>query len=135
MNHKIEVFTDGASRNNPGHAGIGVVIKENKETIKELHEYIGKNTNNFAEYCGLVKGLESTLKLGHKKAIFYLDSELLVKQIKGEYQVKNPELKPLYLKAKKLIDQFTIFEIKHIPRHLNREADKLANIAINQAIS
>jgi ribonuclease HI len=128
---KIIVHTDGAARGNPGPAGIGIVIKKGAQTVAEISDYIGKTTNNIAEYTALIRGLEETLKLGHKTAHFYLDSELLVKQIKGEYKVKNEGLKPLFLHAKTLIGKFKVFSIEHTWREENKEADNLANQGID----
>ncbi|NQU17711.1 MAG: ribonuclease HI family protein [Candidatus Saganbacteria bacterium] len=131
MKNKIQVFTDGAARGNPGPAGIGVAIKSKDKTIKEVFDYIGETTNNVAEYTALLRGLEETLILEHKEAHFYSDSELLVKQITGEYRVKNEKLKPLFMNAKLLIKRFKKFSISHVRREQNKEADLLANQGID----
>ncbi|MFA4858092.1 MAG: ribonuclease HI family protein [Candidatus Margulisiibacteriota bacterium] len=128
---KVTVHSDGAARGNPGPAGIGVVIKNGAQTLLEISDYIGETTNNIAEYTALIRGLKATLKLGHKTADFYLDSELLVKQIKGEYRVKNEGLKPLFLQAQSLIKKFHAFSIHHTRRENNQEADALANQGID----
>jgi ribonuclease HI len=128
---KVIVHTDGAARGNPGPAGIGIVIKKGAQTLAEISDYIGETTNNTAEYTALVRGLEETLKLGYQTADFYLDSELLVKQIKGEYRVKNEGLKPLFHRAQELIKKFHSFSIHHTARGNNHAADRLANEGID----
>jgi len=129
---KVEVFCDGASRGNPGEAGIGVVIREKTRTLFEISDYIGKATNNVAEYLALIRGLEEALLAGANEASFFCDSELLVKQIKGEYKVKNEGLRPLHLHALALIKKFKKFEIFHKIREENQHADELANLGIDR---
>ncbi|MFA4967106.1 MAG: ribonuclease HI family protein [Candidatus Margulisiibacteriota bacterium] len=129
---KVEVFCDGASRNNPGESGIGIVIKSGGKVLLEVSDYIGQTTNNIAEYMALIRGLEEALLLGAREAAFFCDSELLVKQINGEYKVKNEGLKPLHLHAKKLISKFKKFEINHTRRENNAHADELANKGIDE---
>lgn len=126
----VHVYTDGASQGNPGNASIGVVIKENDRIVEEIGAYIGKTTNNMAEYLALIRGLEEVLIRGHKKASFFTDSELLVKQLNGQYKVKNENLKPLHYHILTLINKMEDFSIKHVPREKNEHADKLANEAI-----
>lgn len=129
---KIEIFIDGAARGNPGPAGLGVVIKdENKKTIKEFYKYIGAATNNIAEYNALVYGLQEAHMLGAEEVALNLDSELVAQQLKGEFRVKDAKIKLLFDQAIHLINGFKKFEIIHIGREKNKEADKLANKAIN----
>jgi len=128
----LEVFIDGAARGNPGPAGIGVVIKSGRKTLLEISDYIGSSTNNVAEYISLIRGLEEVLLQSTKEASFYSDSELLVKQINGEYKVKNEGLKPLHHHAKSLIAKFKKFSIEHTEREENKHADKLANKGIDE---
>lgn len=129
---KYCVYTDGGSRNNPGEAGIGVVVfNECGDVVKEIGEYIGIATNNVAEYKGLIRGLEEIITLGGSSAEFFLDSELVVKQIKGEYKVKNEDLKKLYDAAIGLIGKIDGFSISHVKRNLNKKADALVNMAID----
>ncbi len=125
------LFTDGASSGNPGEAGIGVILTT-KDRRVEISEYIGNTTNNVAEYMALIRGLEKAKKLGIEKVDIFLDSELLVKQINGEYNVKNESLRSLYGKAISLLKSFCSYSIKHIPREKNAEADKLAKSAIKK---
>ena len=131
---KIELFIDGAARGNPGPAGLGVVIKdENKKTIKEFYKYIGVATNNIAEYNALVYGLQEAHMLGAEEVELNMDSELIAQQLKGEFRVKDPKIKLLFDQAIHLINGFKRFEVVHIRREENKEADKLANKAINLA--
>jgi ribonuclease HI len=129
----LVIHTDGASRGNPGKAGIGVVIynKDKSETIKQVYKYLGTATNNVAEYTALLTGLKEASKLGANQIELYLDSELIVKQIKGEYRVKNEGLKPLYNEVTSLLKQFQ-YNISHVPRENNKKADELANKAIDE---
>lgn len=123
----IEVHIDGAARGNPGPAAIGVVIKDGPKVIEEIGAYIGKATNNMAEYLALIRGLEEVLIRGFKSASFYSDSELLVKQLNGEYKVKHDNLVPLHYHVLTLIDRMKDFSIKHVAREKNEHADRMAN--------
>lgn len=130
---KLIIYTDGASRGNPGEAGIGVVIyNDQEEVVQEISEYLGQATNNVAEYTALIRGLEEGLKIGGDQVEVYADSELLVKQLKGEYRVKNPGLIPLFQKITNLRGNFESFNITHVRREYNKRADMLANQAIDQ---
>jgi ribonuclease HI len=130
---KVEVFCDGACRGNPGEAGIGIVIRSHdKKILLEVSDYIGKTTNNVAEYMALTRGLEEALLLGATEADFYCDSELLVKQIHGDYKVKNEGLIPLHHHALSLIKKLKKFSIRHTYRENNIHADDLANRGIDQ---
>ena len=127
----IEVYVDGAARGNPGPAGIGVVIKDGPKLIGEIGAYIGKSTNNIAEYMALVRGLEEVLIRGFRSASFFSDSELLVKQLNGEYKVKHENLIPLHYHVLTLVDRMKDFSIKHVTREKNEHADKMANKGID----
>ncbi|NLL19716.1 MAG: ribonuclease HI family protein [Clostridia bacterium] len=130
---KLVIYTDGAARGNPGPAGIGVVIQNDKgEVIQEISGFLGQATNNVAEYTALTTALEKAVALNAQEVQLFTDSELIVKQIKGEYRVKNEGLKPLYQKAKGLIQQLGSFTITHVPREKNKEADRLANQGIDE---
>lgn len=127
--------SDGGARGNPGPAGYGVVIQDNTgKKIAGLSEYLGHQTNNFAEYQGLIAALEYALEHGPKALKVISDSELLVRQIKGIYKVKNPVLQDLHGRAKELIAQMDWFSIDHALREHNREADRLANEAMDQGM-
>src|SRR5215471_19628028 len=125
--------SDGGARGNPGPAGFGVVIKdETGRRVAALSEYLGHQTNNFAEYQSLIAALEYALQQGPKALKLISDSELLVKQIKGIYKVKNPTLQDLHARAKALIAQLDWFFIGHAFREHNQEADRLANEAMDR---
>ncbi|HZX46549.1 MAG TPA: ribonuclease HI family protein [Clostridia bacterium] len=125
---KLVIYADGGSRGNPGDAGIGVAIfDDNDELVAQISRYIGTQTNNVAEYYALIRGLEEAITLGAGRVDIFMDSELVVKQIKGEYQVKNEGLKPLYEIAKAYLGRFDGYSINHIGRNGNKLADKLAN--------
>jgi ribonuclease HI len=127
--------TDGGARGNPGPAGYGVVIEDQGgRKVATLSEYLGHQTNNFAEYQALIGALEYALTHGHKALKVISDSELLVKQIKGIYKVKNLALQDLHARAKELISQLAWFSIGHALREHNREADRLANDAMDKGM-
>lgn len=129
---KVFLYVDGGSRGNPGPAGIGVVLlNKKKEKIKEFNKYIGITTNNIAEYSALIYGLQEALIQKADEVEIYLDSELVAQQLKGEYRVKNPNIKPLFEQALHLISGFRKADIRQIPREKNKDADKLVNRAIN----
>jgi ribonuclease HI len=133
MQETLTLEFDGGSRGNPGHAGIGVVIRAQDGTpLVTLGRYIGKCTNNVAEYKALIAALQEALRLGAKKVHIRGDSELIVRQMKGEYRVKHPNMKPLYEQAQELIHRFTSARIEHNLRHKNELADKLANRAMDR---
>ena len=127
---------DGGARGNPGPAGYGVVFEDEiGRPVAELSEFLGHQTNNYAEYSALLAALNYTLRHGFKALKVISDSELLVKQINGEYKVSNPTLKELHSRAVKMLDQLDYFEIKHVLREKNREADRLANLAMDRGIA
>ena len=120
---------DGGARGNPGPAGYGVVIEDEfGRPVTNLSEYLGRQTNNYAEYSGLLAVLNYALRHGFKALKVVSDSELMVKQINGEYKVSSPALKELHGQAMKLIGRLDCFEIRHVLREKNREADRLANM-------
>jgi ribonuclease HI len=134
VTNKIILNVDGASRGNPGPAAIGVTLKNEKlQILDTISETIGQTTNNQAEYKALIAGLKKSVSLGAKQVEVRSDSELIVKQMMGIYRVKKEELKPLHDEARKLAGLFSIFKISSIPREENREADKLANLALDSA--
>ncbi len=122
------LYCDGASRGNPGDAGIGCLLLLNSRKI-EISEYIGKTTNNIAEYTALIRGLEEALKERVEDIEIFSDSELLVKQLYGIYKVRNENLIPLYKKVRSLLEKFRKYRISHINREENSIADKLAKEA------
>lgn len=131
MSYKsLELFTDGASQGNPGEAGIGVVVCHNGEVIKNISQSIGVATNNVAEYYALIYGLQEALIMRAGEVIVNTDSELLARQLNRTYKVKNAILKPLFSQIQHLLSGFAAAKINHIPRQLNRGADKLASQAV-----
>jgi ribonuclease HI len=129
---KIRIFTDGAARGNPGPAGIGVVLYGGDGSILEKNcRYLGVATNNVAEYHGLITGLTLAQKHMPCTVEMFLDSELVVRQMKGEYKVKNENLAALHRQAAALAAQFDHVRFTHIPREENSVADGLANVAID----
>jgi ribonuclease HI len=126
---------DGGARGNPGPAGYGVFIEDERgRPVAELSEYLGHKTNNFAEYSGLLAALGYALSHGAKALRVISDSELMVKQIKGQYKVNSPILKDLHGEAKRLIHQLDRFEIRHVLREKNVQADRLANMAMDRGM-
>src|SRR5258707_12067740 len=131
--HYLIAHSDGGARGNPGPAGYGVVIQdETGRKVAALSQYLGHQTNNFAEYQGLIAALEYAIEHGHKALKLVSDSELLVRQIKGIYKVKNATLQELHGRAKQLIAQLDWFSIDHALREHNQEADELANQAMDK---
>jgi ribonuclease HI len=131
---ELTIYTDGASRNNPGEAGAGVYILQDNKPVGEIAQYLGKTTNNIAEYKAAILGLEHAVKQGATRVNLFADSELLVKQLNGDYKVKNEGLKPLHGKAKELIGKIGSVQVRYIRREMNKEADALANKAIDEKI-
>src|SRR6266567_438598 len=133
--HYLIAHSDGGARGNPGPAGYGVVIHDEAgRKVTALSQYLGHQTNNFAEYQGLIAALEYAIQHGHKALKVISDSELLVRQIKGIYKVKNSVLKDLHARAKELIAKLDWFSIEHVLRGKNQEADRLANEAMDNGI-
>lgn len=129
-------YTDGGSRGNPGPAGYGVRIEDGSgRLLAELYEALGIATNNVAEYRGLLAALRWAREHGEKVLRVRSDSELLVKQMKGIYRVKNPGLQPLYVEAQELVRQIGRVTFEHVRREQNTEADRLANKAMDEAAS
>jgi ribonuclease HI len=129
----IVAHIDGGARGNPGPAGYGVIIRDAAgKTLAELSEFLGHRTNNYAEYSALLAALEYAQRHGHVAIKVVSDSELLVRQINGQYKVKSPDLRPMYERARALARQFQWFAIEHARREQNRDADRLANAAMDR---
>ncbi len=125
---------DGATQGNPGDAGCGAaIVDERGAVVQELSRYFGRTTNIVAEYEGLLMGLEALIQLGRKKIRVQSDSQLLVRQLSGEYRVKDEKLKLLHQRAMTLLRQFDSYRILHVYRELSKLADRLANGGIDQA--
>jgi ribonuclease HI len=129
------LMVDGAARGNPGEAGCGAAIcDETGAVVKELSRYLGHTTNNVAEYEALLMGLEALVQMGRKKVRVQSDSQLLVRQLNGEYRVKDEKLKVLFQRAVSLLRRFDAYRILHVPRESNKLADRLANRGIDDAV-
>lgn len=127
-----EIYIDGASRGNPGKSGLGVLIKDKQGNIHKIKKFLGTLTNNQSEYKALIAALEAAKELKKNRLKIYTDSLLLTNQINGNWRVSNPQITALHREAKGLITGFKHVEVNHVPRELNREADKLANEAIDE---
>jgi len=128
----IVAYIDGGARGNPGPAGYGVRIEDEMGgLITEFNGFLGSATNNVAEYNGLLAALRYAREQGHRKVRIKSDSELLVKQMRGEYRVKNPGLQPLFQQARTLAEDFERIVYEHVRREQNKDADRLANIAMD----
>lgn len=129
----LTIHIDGAARGNPGPAAFGVVFSRDGQLIAEEKQFIGKTTNNVAEYVALIYALQRALQLGARQVHILSDSELLVRQMTGVYQVRDAKLRQLYEQAQQLLGQFDQVQLTHIPRKHNRRADKLCNQALDEA--
>jgi len=131
----LSLYTDGASRGNPGEAGAGfVILDEQGGELSARGSYLGTCTNNAAEYQALILGLKQAARLGARKIEIFLDSQLIVRQIQGLYKVKSSDLQPLFAKVQRLLATFEKYEISHIPREQNKRADQLANQGIDDRL-
>jgi probable phosphoglycerate mutase len=129
----ITAFIDGGARGNPGPAGYGVHIELPDGSIEELHGGLGIATNNVAEYNGLLAALQWAIDHGHRTVRIKADSELLVKQMRGEYKVKHPGLQPLVARARLLVAQLDDVTFQHVRREQNKDADRLSNVGMDEA--
>jgi len=130
---KLRIYSDGAARGNPGPAGAGAVLATpDGEIVERLGKYLGRNTNNYAEYMGLIIGLERAHELGAREVEVVADSQLLIRQLGGSYKVKAENLKPLYQEARALLERFDDVRLVHVPREQNKDADEMSNRAIDE---
>ncbi len=131
----LKIYTDGGAIGNPGPSGIGAVfVNEKNKIIKKIYKYIGKATNNQAEYKAVIFALEEAKKIKASKIEFFLDSELIVNQLNRKYKIKNKDLGSLFVKVWNLIQSFKKVSFLYIPREKNKEADKLVKKAISEAL-
>ncbi len=128
------IYTDGASRGNPGRAGIGVVLRSDGALLGTIKAYIGIRTNNQAEYEALIAALKKARELGSRRLQIFTDSQLLANQVNGLWKIKDPTLRGLYEKVRSLMRGFDSVTVTHVRRELNKEADRLANEAIDDYI-
>ncbi|MBN1206918.1 MAG: ribonuclease HI family protein [Myxococcaceae bacterium] len=132
---RLRLYSDGAARGNPGPSGAGaVLIEPGGQVVARLGKYLGHQTNNYAEYMGLLLGLKHAKALGAKEIEVFADSELLIRQLGGRYQVKSPSLRPLYEEAVKLLNDFSRVKLVHVPREMNAAADEMSNRAIDERL-
>ncbi len=132
---RTRLYTDGAARGNPGPAGAGaVILNPDGHIVAKIGKFLGDSTNNVAEYMGLILGLKRARAMGIKELEVYSDSELLVKQLAGEYQVKAEHLRPLHDEARQLLQGFSFIQVRHIPREENGAADLMSNRAIDERL-
>jgi ribonuclease HI len=130
---RVRVYSDGAARGNPGPSGAGAVLVDTAgQVIDRLGKYLGVQTNNYAEYTGLILGLRRARELGVQEVEVFADSELMIRQLNGRYQVKSQTLRPLYEEALKLLGEFSRVKLVHVPREMNVQADEMSNRAIDQ---
>jgi ribonuclease HI len=130
---RLRVYSDGAARGNPGPSGAGAVLVEpGGQVVARLGKFLGHQTNNYAEYMGLLLGLKHAKALGAKEIEVFADSELLIRQLGGRYQVKSLSLRPLYEEAVKLLNDFSRVKLVHVPRAMNAAADEMSNRAIDE---
>lgn len=133
----ITIHTDGGSRSNPGPAGIGVYATQNKVVIFTLSEFLGTQTNNYAEYTAVIRALETCVekKLTSEVIDFFMDSKLVVEQVQGNWKVKEPTLQPLVARVRELMTSFPKVTFTHVRREYNKEADALANEAMDLGLN
>ncbi len=132
---RLVAHIDGGARGNPGPAGYGVVIEDAAgRRVDRLSRFLGRQTNNYAEYMGLLAALQYTLDHGYQALEVISDSELLVKQVNGQYKVRHPNLLPLHAEARMLIAKLRWFQVHHVLRGKNKEADALANRAMDEGM-
>ncbi|MCB0416000.1 MAG: ribonuclease HI family protein [Bdellovibrionaceae bacterium] len=134
MGREFVLYCDGAARGNPGPAAFGYVILEGDEKVAEAGECLGIATNNVAEYKGLIHGLRHCLELGAAAVRVRTDSELMTRQLNGQYKVKSPHLVPLFQEARELLRQFQNSQVEHVRREHNKDADAMANKALDKKI-
>lgn len=130
---RLLIHTDGAARGNPGPAGAGAILRdaESGEVLAEVAQGLGRATNNVAEWTAVLLALEEAQRLGATHVDMRMDSELVARQISGIYRVKHPDLKPIHARVMALLRAFEGYTVGHVPRELNKDADRLSNVAID----
>ena len=131
---RILIYTDGAARGNPGPAGLGAILREAEtgQVLAELARFLGVRTNNYAEWTAVEDALAEALRLGATHVDLRMDSELVARQISGRYRVKHPDLKPIHASVMGMLAQLRGYTVGHVPRELNKDADRLSNVAIDE---
>jgi ribonuclease HI len=130
---RLLIHTDGAARGNPGPSGLGAVLvdADSGAVVVELARFLGERTNNFAEWTAVEAALGEALRLGATHVDLRMDSELVARQITGRYRVKHPDLRPIHARVMSMLGQLSGYTVAHVPRELNKEADRLSNVAID----
>ncbi len=133
---RVLIHTDGAARGNPGPAGAGAVLRDaDGRILAEIAEWLGHATNNVAEWTAVLLALEEAKRLGATHVDLRMDSQLVARQISGVYRVKHPDLQPIHRRTMGLLREFEGYTVGHIPRELNKDADRLSNVAIDAPTS
>ena len=130
---RILIYTDGAARGNPGPSGLGAILRDAQtgEVLAELARFLGVRTNNYAEWTAVEDALRAALSLGASQVDLRMDSELVARQISGRYRVKHPDLKPIHARVMEMLGRLSGYTVGHVPRELNKDADRLSNVAID----
>jgi ribonuclease HI len=131
---RLLIYTDGAARGNPGPAGLGAILRdaESGAVVAELARFLGVRTNNYAEWTAVADALGEALRLGATHVDLRMDSELVARQISGRYRVKHPDLKPIHASVMGMLGRLDSYTVGHVPRELNKDADRLSNVAIDE---
>jgi ribonuclease HI len=131
---RILIYTDGAARGNPGPAGLGAILRDAKtgEVLAELARFLGIRTNNYAEWTAVEEAVRQALELGANRVDLRMDSELVARQITGRYRVRHADLKPIHARVMAMLGQLDGYTVGHVPRELNKDADRLSNVAIDE---
>ena len=131
---RLLIYTDGAARGNPGPAGLGAILRdaESGAVVAELARFLGVRTNNYAEWTAVADALGEALRLGATHVDLRMDSELVARQISGRYRVKHPDLKPIHASVMGMLGRLEGYSVGHVPRELNKDADRLSNVAIDE---
>ncbi|MGH2358496.1 MAG: ribonuclease HI family protein [Candidatus Limnocylindria bacterium] len=132
---RLLIHTDGAARGNPGPAGAGAILRDAADgrVVAEIAEPLGRATNNVAEWTAVRLALEEALRVGATHVDLRMDSELVARQLSGVYRVKHPDLKPIHARVVALLGRLRGYTVGHVPRELNRDADRLSNVAVDRA--
>jgi ribonuclease HI len=130
---RLLIYTDGAARGNPGPAGAGAILRDasSGEVVAEIARFLGTRTNNYAEWTAVELALAEALRLGARQVDLRMDSELVARQISGRYRVKHSDLKPIHARVMGMLARLDGYTVGHVPRELNRDADRLSNVAID----
>jgi ribonuclease HI len=131
---RLLIYTDGAARGNPGPAGLGAILRDAQTgaVVAELARFLGVRTNNYAEWTAVEDALAEALRLGATHVDLRMDSELVARQISGRYRIKHPELKPIHASVMAMLGKLAGYTVGHVPRELNKDADRLSNVAIDE---